>query len=370
MMDLGLCLCIYIYVGGLYMKLVEMGKKKESKKEVNKKRAQEEEYMVKNGGILMEEIMSISNGRCNPIRSFSAEELRIATNNFESFSYKSGIDKWYKTVLEDHPAVLIRTFEHGITVKEACRDIAMASQMSSHGRVLKLVGCCLELPVPALVYEDVEHARLNVCGGIGPRGSSSTLSWKTRLKIAKDIANALTYLHTAFSRPIIHRNVSPITVYLDKDFVPKLTDFCQSLTIPEGETRVETLTYCGFVGFIAPECFDTHSVTEQSDVYSFGVLLLVLLTGRPAHPLDGESENLKELVGEKSWDEIVDRKVLEEGQGVNNEEQKLQLQLEVQAFLHLALRCTRNKEEQRPLMIDVAKQLAQISTSSITEPNY
>lgn len=48
-----------------------------------------------------------------------------------------------------------------------------------------------------------------------------------------------TYLHAAFSRLVIHRDVKPSNLLLDKDFVPKLCDFSLSVSIPEGEMGVE-----------------------------------------------------------------------------------------------------------------------------------
>nr|XP_048334864.1 serine/threonine-protein kinase ZRK1-like [Ziziphus jujuba var. spinosa] len=134
--------------------------------------------------------------------------------------------------------------------------------MSSHSRVLKVLGCCLGLPVPALVYEDVENETLNIYGSIGPDyGDGSSLPWNVRLRISKDIANALTYLHNAFSRPIIHRNVKPASVLLDKDFVPKLSCFSFSISIPEGETCVPDIVL-GTMGYIDPDYYATGFVVR------------------------------------------------------------------------------------------------------------
>ncbi|KAH7525100.1 hypothetical protein FEM48_Zijuj06G0189200 [Ziziphus jujuba var. spinosa] len=109
--------------------------------------------MLKNGGQLLEELISSCNGKCNPIRSFSAKQLQKATNNFQSPCYTNDYD-WYRANL-DGPTVLIKSYRAN-TVAEACRDIAIFSRMSSHRHVLKLLGCCLELPIPALVFEDAE----------------------------------------------------------------------------------------------------------------------------------------------------------------------------------------------------------------------
>ncbi|GMN74034.1 hypothetical protein TIFTF001_053106 [Ficus carica] len=107
----------------------------------------------------------------------------------------------------------------------------MSTQMSSHKNVLKLLGCCLEFHVPLLVYEYVEHGTFDDHRGI------HSLLWKIRLKVAIGIANAITYLHTSFPRPTICRELTLSSMFLDKDFVPKLCNFALSLSIPEGKTH-------------------------------------------------------------------------------------------------------------------------------------
>lgn len=317
----------------------------------------------------MEELMASGNGRCNTIRSFTAKQLRSATRNFQSPRYT--VDgKWFKTAL-DCRSVLIKIHEDHITAEKACRDIAISSQMSNHGRVLKLLGCCLELPVPALVYEDAENGPLGSDGNILSPSTPSlkqTLPWKMRLRVAKDIAHALTYLHAAFSRPIVHRDVKATRVFLDKDLVPKLSDFSFSISIPEGEKRVES-ELVGTCGFVDPDYYTTSFVTEKTDVYSFGVFLLVLMTGKPAvfnnmaQP-EPEFVSLTDLVRRKSWDEVVDSKLLEEGRAMN-EEEEVQFYLELQAFLNLAVNCVQVKVEDRPLMVDVAKELDKRHRTSV-----
>lgn len=116
-----------------------------------------------------------SNTKCNPIRCFSAKQLKKATRNLTP-CYTNDYD-WYRANLDLHRPVLIKTYRAN-TVAQACRDIATSSFMSSHNHVPKLLGCCLELPIPALVYEDAEHGPLNSYGGISLNRSS--LSWKIR----------------------------------------------------------------------------------------------------------------------------------------------------------------------------------------------
>ena len=48
------------------------------------KKEEREKSFLRNGGILLEDLIASSNGKCNPIRNFSAEELIKATDNFHS----------------------------------------------------------------------------------------------------------------------------------------------------------------------------------------------------------------------------------------------------------------------------------------------
>ena len=85
-------------------------------------------------------------------------------------------------------------------------------------------------------------------------------SLQSRLKIAGEIAHAISYLHTAFSRPIVHRDIKPGNVFLDQHDVAKLTEFSLSISIPEGETHVED-DVCGTALFLCPNYATTSYIT-------------------------------------------------------------------------------------------------------------
>ncbi|XP_020881366.1 non-functional pseudokinase ZED1 [Arabidopsis lyrata subsp. lyrata] len=74
-------------------------------------------------------------------------------------------------------------------------DIVISARVTNHSNFLKLLGCCLEFPFPVLVFEHAENGALGHQGGIGSK-DSEFLPWDVRLKVAKEIANAVTYLHT------------------------------------------------------------------------------------------------------------------------------------------------------------------------------
>ena len=94
----------------------------------------------------------------------------------------------------------------------------------------------------------------------GAQHQREPLSWQSRLKIAGEIAHAISYLHTAFSRPIVHRDIKPGNVFLDQHDVAKLTEFSLSISIPEGETHVED-DVCGTALFLCPNYATTSYIT-------------------------------------------------------------------------------------------------------------
>jgi hypothetical protein len=154
---------------------------------MNKKEEREKSFL-RNGGILLEDLIASSNGKCNPIRNFSAEEIITATNNFHSSNIMQQSDLipylgfgfvdyvMYKGYLDDRPIIVKKFtslfYDDDIARSHAIRDMVIATQMSNHKNVLKLLGCCLEFPIPALVHEYAANGALNDKGGFGAMKNS------------------------------------------------------------------------------------------------------------------------------------------------------------------------------------------------------
>lgn len=52
--------------------------------------------------------------------------------------------------------------------------------------------------------------------------SKPALSWENRYKAALGIAEALSYLHSGSSRPVIHRDVKSSNILLTEEFEPQV----------------------------------------------------------------------------------------------------------------------------------------------------
>nr|XP_023924823.1 non-functional pseudokinase ZED1-like [Quercus suber] len=234
--------------------------------------------------------------------------------------------------------------------------------MSGHSNVLKPIGCCIHIPSPLSVFEYPAN------GFVGDRIFVSRVTerqhepmvWERRLKIARQIAHALSYLHTAFPRPVIHMNIDMRSILLDEHDVPKLSHFYASVSIPDGKTFVEFNYKFANSKIRDPEFNATGKVTEKTDVFDFGRFLLELLTGE-------DSLNISRLTTDEDTtlvayihncaqgsciNEIVDPAILAEG-GAS-------LQHQLQAVADLALTCTVNDPQRRPTVVDVTKQLRRI----------
>ncbi|XP_022889115.1 non-functional pseudokinase ZED1-like [Olea europaea var. sylvestris] len=314
-------------------------------------------WYVENGGKLLEGLIASSNGKYNiPYRVFTVEELNKATNiDFPSLSdcgsrfiLRDGTGYYISGIFQQR-SILVKKFYFSGDIGASCavNDIVITVLMNCHKNVLKVLGCCLDLKIPAIIYEIGINYRLlyNLLSG---RTFGNTiglsLSWSNRLKIARDIATTIVYLHTAFPTPIIHRDLGAKNIFIDNNGIAKLVDFSLCVALPPGESQVKVNQIVGLEAHFDPELATTSIITEKVDVYMFGMFLLQLLTGCKHMQHDDKNE----------LSETLDPIILEE---------KGQIEHQLHAFSRLALRCTLDRGTDRPYIIDVAKELVRIQRS-------
>lgn len=99
----------------------------------------------------------------NQLRVFSKRQIEIATNNFdENYILGSGgRGKVFKGVFDNNKTVAIKMSKE---VEESQREefvneIILLSQIN-HKNIVTLLGCCLEVKIPMLVYELVPNGTL------------------------------------------------------------------------------------------------------------------------------------------------------------------------------------------------------------------
>ncbi|KAL2513568.1 Protein kinase superfamily protein [Forsythia ovata] len=327
-------------------------------------------WYMENGSKLLEGLIASSNGEYDvPYRVFTIEELDKATNLDRCRVMADGTGHYISGTFLQR-SILVKKFWFGARGDRgpsyAVNDIVVALQMNRHKNVLKVLGCCLDLKMPAIIYEPgVNYRLLSDILFTRKEGNFQndirSLCWSNRLKIATDVANALAYLHTAFPTPVIHRDLSTQNIVIDNYGVAKLVDFSLCIAMPPGESEKEEDIIVGTTGHIEPEYDCRGIVTEKCDVYMFGMILLELLTGRKPFDIDLEPNSLVEYVKEhvdKELSKILDPTILVERGEIELDHHQLQ------AFSELALRCTHHKGADRPDVMDVAKELRRIQRSS------
>ncbi|KAK3130303.1 hypothetical protein QOZ80_6BG0491550 [Eleusine coracana subsp. coracana] len=245
-------------------------------------------YFRQHGGLLLFEEIKSRQGVAFKI--FSEAELQQATNWFDEQQVigHGGHGKVYKGVLKGNVEVAVKRC---ITIdeqqkKQFGKEMLILSQIN-HKNIVKLLGCCLEVEVPMLVYEFIPNGTLfHLLHG----NQGRYISLSTRLRIAYESAEALAYLHSCASPPIIHGDVKSTNILLDIDYTTKISDFGASILAPNDESQFVTLVQ-GTCGYLDPEYMQTCQLIDKSDVYSFGVVLLELLTRKKAFHLDGPEDH-------------------------------------------------------------------------------
>ncbi|CAO2824275.1 unnamed protein product [Amaranthus hypochondriacus] len=238
--------------------------------------------------------LSMSQRSTSNLRVFTFQELKTATKSFNRSVRigEGGFGCVYKGViksLEDQSVkvdVAVKQLgKRGLQGhKEWVTEVSVLGVVE-HQNLVRLLGYCADDDERGiqrlLVYEYMPN------GSVDDHLSSKSrtiLPWAMRLRIARDAARGLKYLHEDMDFQIIFRDFKSSNILLDDQWNAKLSDFgLARLGPPEGLTHVST-AIVGTLGYAAPEYIRTGRLTSKNDVWSYGVFLYELITGR--RPID------------------------------------------------------------------------------------
>ncbi|GAV91177.1 Pkinase domain-containing protein/LRR_1 domain-containing protein/LRRNT_2 domain-containing protein/LRR_6 domain-containing protein/LRR_8 domain-containing protein [Cephalotus follicularis] len=289
---------------------------------------------------------------------------------------KSGLGIVYKVVLGNGVPVAVRRLGEGgqQRYKEFAAEVQAIARVK-HPNIVKLRAYYWAPDEKLLISDFISNGNLTHAFRGRSGQPSTSLSWSTRLKIAKGVAQGLAYLHECSPRKFVHGEIKPSNILLDNQFQSYISDF--GLTRLISITGNNPSTSGGFMGgalpysksiqtertnnYQSPEARVPGNLpTQKWDVYSFGVVLLELLTGKSPElsPTTSTSVEIPDIVRwvrkgfeeENPLSDMVDPTLLQE----------VHAKKEVLAVFHVALACTEVDPEIRPRMKTVSENLERI----------
>nr|CAD1823775.1 unnamed protein product [Ananas comosus var. bracteatus] len=160
-------------------------------------------------------------------RRFTYRELKEATGKFKEELGRGGAGAVYRGVLEDKRVVAVKKLtDVSQGEEEFWAEVSVIGRIN-HMNLVRLWGFCSEGRHRLLVYEFIDNESLDkyLFGSSSSSGSGRTLSWSQRFKVALGTARGLAYLHHECLEWVIHCDIKPENILLNRDFEPKIADF-------------------------------------------------------------------------------------------------------------------------------------------------
>ncbi|KAL8508559.1 hypothetical protein ACS0TY_018980 [Phlomoides rotata] len=262
----------------------------------------------------------------------------------------------YRGVLRDGKVIAVKVFN--LQTEAAFRSFDIECNVLRnirHRNLTKVISSCSNKDFRALVLEYMPMGNLEKW----LYSHNHCLNVMQRLDIMTDVACALEYLHHGYSTPIVHCDLKPSNVLLDKEMVAHISDFGISKLLGEGDSVVVTNTLAT-LGYIAPEYGLEGLVSTRCDVYSYGIMLLEIFTRkRPSHDMFGGDLSLKSWVERlvpQSLEQVIDVNLL-----TNLDDENCEKMMHcVFSILVLALKCLVESPADRINMKETVSELQKI----------
>ncbi|XP_022760215.1 serine/threonine receptor-like kinase NFP [Durio zibethinus] len=338
---LGICGVLLIFLFVVFLHREVLSKRRDMERDDEKQKLQfNRPGMVMKG--MEENLMADVSDCLDKYRVFKIEELRESTDYFSESCLIQG--SVYKGSI-DGDIYAIKKMKWN-----ACEELKILQKVN-HGNLVKLEGFCID-PEDTncyLVYEFIENGSLS---SWLHENKNEKLNWKTRLRIAVDVANGLQYIHEHTRPRVVHKDIKSSNILLDSNKRAKIANF----GLAKSGCNAITMHIVGTQGYIAPEYLADGVVSTKMDVFSFGVVLLELISGKEAIDEEGkllwasvsgildenEERKVKKL---KAW---MDGRLLEESCSMES----------VMNVMAVAIACLNKNPTKRPSMVDIVYALS------------
>ncbi|KAK4485232.1 hypothetical protein RD792_007861 [Penstemon davidsonii] len=278
------------------------------------------------------------------------QEIDLATKNFseENVIGIGGNGKVYKGVFPGGLEVAVKSISNQSSegVREFLAEISSLGRLK-HRNLVGLRGWCKkEKGSRILVYDYMENGSLDK-RIFESDDESKLLNFEERIKVLKQVASGVLYLHEEWEAKVLHRDIKSSNVLLDKEMNARLGDFGLA-RMHDHDKVAGTTQVVGTIGYIAPEIVASGRASTKTDVFGYGVLVLEVICGR--RPNEEGKPSLVDWV----WELLRKGELITAVNERLTSRENLDVE-EVERVLNIGLLCAHPDPNARPTMRQVVK---------------
>lgn len=204
---------------------------------------------------------------------------RIIDNKYEIIERigAGGTSVVYKAVrLEDHALVAIKVLreelsENAQQVERFLRESKTLNNLS-HPNIVNILDMGqMQNGKDYIVMEYIDGMTLKEY-----IQQNKYLNFDRIVELAEQMCEALGYAH---DHGVIHRDIKPQNILLDKEGVARIADFGTARIVDQNTLTMAGRDVVGSVHYISPEQAKGGIIDSRSDLYSFGITLFEMATG-------------------------------------------------------------------------------------------